>query len=87
MSPIKSDYWKGVASRLAALGKATLNMAAPVAVEVGVGTLVSKACDKIELKLKQLYKRTAINSGITFLINLVGILFLALRLHSRLHHR
>lgn len=79
MSPIKSDYWKGVASRLAALGKAALNMAAPVAVEVGVGTLVSKACDKIEIKLKQLYKKTAINSGITFLINLVGILILALR--------
>ena len=79
MRPIKSDYWKGVASRLAALGKAALNMAAPVVVEVGVCALVSKACDKIEIKLKQLYKKTAINSGITFLINLFGILILALR--------
>ena len=59
--------------------KTALNVAAPVAVEIGVGTLISKACDKIELRLKQLYKRTAFNSGITFLINLTGILFLALR--------
>ena len=79
VSSTKSGYWKGVASRLATLGKAALNLAAPVAIEVGVGALASKACDKIELKLKQLYKKTAINSGITFLINLVGILILALR--------
>lgn len=75
----KSGYWKGVASRLASFGKAALNVAAPVAVEIGVDALISKACEKIELKLKQLYKRTAINSGITFLINLAGILFIALR--------
>ena len=79
VSSKKSSYWKDVVSRLASFGKAALNVAAPVAVEIGVGALISKACDKIELKLKQLYKRTAINSGITFLINLVGILFLALR--------
>ena len=79
VSSTKSVYWKGVASRLATLGKAALNLAAPVAIEVGVGALISKACDKIELKLKELYKKTAINSGITFLINLVGILILALR--------
>lgn len=79
MSMTKSGYWKGVASRLASFGKAALNVAAPVAVEIGVDALISKACEKIELKLKQLYKRTAINSGITFLINLAGILFIALR--------
>ena len=79
LSPRRFSYWKGVVSRLASLGKATLSVAAPVAVEVGVGALVSKACEKIELRLKQLYKRTAINSAITFFINLVGILFLALR--------
>ena len=79
MSSKKSSYWKGVASRLASFGKAALNVAAPIAIEIGVETLISKACGKIELHLKQLYKRTAINSGITFLINLAGILFLALR--------
>ena len=79
MSPRRFSYWKGVVSRLASLGKATLNAAAPVAVEVGVGALVAKACEKIESRLKQLYKRTAINSAITIFINLVGILFLALR--------
>lgn len=79
VSPKKSSYWESVASRLASFGKATLNVAAPVAVEIGVGALISKACEEIELHLKQLYKRTALNSGITFLINLAGILFLALR--------
>lgn len=79
VSSKKSGYWKGVASRLASFGKAALNVAAPVAVEIGVDALISKACEKIELKFKQLYKITAINSGITFLINLVGILFLAFR--------
>lgn len=79
LSENKSDYWKGVASRLASIGKAVLDVAAPVAVEIGVGALISKACEKIELRIKLLYKRTAINSGITFLINLAGILFLVLR--------
>ena len=79
MSFKKSGYWNGVASRLASLGKVALDVAAPIAIEAGVNALVSKACDKIEFLLKQLYKRTAINSAITFLINLAGILFLALR--------
>ena len=79
MSSNKSGYWKGVASRLASLGKMALNIAAPLAVEAGVYALISKACEKIELQLKQLYRKTAINSGITFLISLVGILILALR--------
>lgn len=79
LSPRRSGYWKGVASRLVSLGKVVLNVAAPVAIEAGVGALISKSCDEIELRLKKLYKRTAINSGITFLINLIGILFLALR--------
>lgn len=79
MSMKKTGYWKGVTSRLASFGKAALDVATPVAVEIGVDTLISKVCEKTELHLKQLYKRTAINSGITFLINLTGILFLALR--------
>ena len=79
VSSNKSGYWKGVASRLASLGKMALNIAAPLAVEAGVDALISKACEKTELQLKQLYRKTAIYSGITFLINLVGILILALR--------
>ena len=79
VSPKKPGYWKCVVSRLASFGKVALNIAAPVIVEIGVGTLINKACDKIELWFKQLYKRTAINSGITFLINLAGILLLALK--------
>ena len=79
MSLHKGGYLKGVLSRLASLGKAALDVAAPVAVEIGVETLISKACEIIELKLKQLYKKTAINSAINFLINVAGILCLALR--------
>jgi len=79
VSPKKSGYWKGVVSRLVSFGKAALNVAAPVAVEIGVGTLINKACEKIELYLKKLYRRTTINSGITFLINLLGVLCLALK--------
>lgn len=75
----KGRYFTGVLSRLASLGKAALDIAAPVAVELGVEALVTKACEKIEAKLKVLYKKTAINSAITFLINLAGILFLALK--------
>ena len=79
MSSEKSNYWKGVASRLASLGKVVLDIATPVAVNIGVDVLIGKACEKIESRLKQMYIKTARNSGITFLINLVGILCLIFR--------
>ena len=53
MSSEKSNYWKGVASRLASLGKVVLDIATPVAVNIGVDVLIGKACEKIESRLKQ----------------------------------
>ena len=79
MSSEKSNYWKGVAYRLTSLGKSVLDIAAPVAVNIGVDVLIGKACEKIETRLKQMYIKTARNSGITLLINLAGILCLIFR--------
>lgn len=79
MSFEKSNYWKGVASRLTSLGKSVLDIAAPVTVNIGVDFLIGKACEKIETRLKQMYIKTARNSGITLLINLVGIFCLIFR--------
>ena len=79
MSSEKSNYWKGVASRLTSLGKSVLDIAAPVAVNIGVDVLIGKACEKIETRLKQMYIKTARNSGITLLITLVGIFCLIFR--------
>ena len=75
----KLSYWKGVAARLGSIGKTALNVAAPVAIDFGVSTLISKACDEIELRLKKMYKKTAINSAITFCINLAAMLFLGFK--------
>lgn len=79
MSSEKSNYWKGVASRLTSLGRSVFDIAAPVAVNIGVDVLIGKACEKIETRLKQMYLKTTINTVITFLINLVGILCLIFR--------
>ena len=84
MSSEKSNYWKGVASRLTSLGKSVFDIAAPVAVNIGVDVLIGKTCEKIEIRLKQLYIKTAQNSGITFLINLIGCIFLILRPFGKL---
>ena len=84
MSSEKSNYWKGVASRLTFLGKSVLDIAAPVAVNIGVDVLIGKACEKIETRLKKMYIKTARNSGITFLINLIGCIFLILRPFGKL---
>ena len=79
MSSEKSNYWKGVASRLTSLGRSVFDIAAPVAVNIGVEVLIGKACEKIETRLKQMYLKTTRNTVITFLINLVGILCLIYR--------
>ena len=84
MSSEKSNYWKGVASRLTSLGKSVFDITAPVAVNIGVDVLIGKTCEKIEIRLKQLYIKTAQNSGITFLINLIGCIFLILRPFGKL---
>jgi hypothetical protein len=75
----KSGYWKGVAARLGSIGKTALNAAAPVAINLGVSALISKACDEIELRLKKMYKKTAINSSISFCINLAAMLCLGFK--------
>ena len=79
MKSNRTSYWKGVVSRLSTLGKLVLDIAAPVAVNIGIDVLIGKACEKIEIKLKQMYIKTARNSGITFVINLLGILSLIFR--------
>ncbi|MCR4734857.1 MAG: hypothetical protein K5829_07640 [Treponema sp.] len=76
---MKSDYWSGVGKRLFSLGKTALNVAAPIAVDIGVNELVSRTCDSIELSLRKMYKKTLRNAIITFCLNLVGILLLAFR--------
>ena len=79
MSSNKTNYWQGVVSRLFSLSKTVFDFAAPVAVNIGVDVLIGKACEKIETRLKKMYIKTARNSGITFLINLIGCIFLILR--------
>ena len=79
MKSNRPGYWKGVASRLSSLGKTVFDLAAPVGVNIGIDILIGKACEKIENRLKQMYIKTARNSGITFVINLVGILCLIFR--------
>lgn len=66
-------------SRLKTIGLATLNIAAPVAIGFAVEKLVEKAVVLIEIKLHEIYKLTIINSIITFLINLAGILLIIFR--------
>ena len=65
---------KRISSRLVNLLKAAVNIAAETAIDTSVNVLISKACEKIEISLKTLYKKTARNSIISFAINLLGIL-------------
>lgn len=67
-----SEYLKKVGARLAGLGRAAVNAAIPVAVEV----TLSSAYEHIEAKLHQLYKKTIRNAAITLAINVAGILIL-----------
>ena len=68
-----------VASLILKVMKVATCIAADVAVDKGVNALIDKACDKIEVCLKNLYKRTARNSIISFVINLLGILCLGIK--------
>jgi hypothetical protein len=67
-----SEYWKKVGIRLASLGKATVNAAIPAVVMASINS----ACDLIEEKLHQIYKRTIRNAAITLAINVAGMLVL-----------
>ena len=68
-----------ISSRLFNLLKAAVNIAAETAIDTSVNVLISKACEKIEINLKMLYKKTARNSIISFTINLLGILCLGIK--------
>lgn len=70
---------KRISSRLFNLLKAAVNIAAEAAIDTSVNVLISKACEKIEIGLKTLYKKTARNSIISFAINLLGILCLRIK--------
>ena len=68
-----------ISSRLFNLLKAAVNIAAETAIDTSVNVLITKACEKIEINLKTLYKKTARNSIISFTINLLGILCLGIK--------
>ena len=68
-----------ISSRLFNLLKAAVNIAAEAAIDTSVNVLITKACEKIEISLKTLYKKTARNSIISFTINLLGILCLGIK--------
>ena len=70
---------KRISSRLVNLLKAAVNIAAESAIDTSVNVLLTKACEKIEISLKTLYKKTARNSIISFAINLLGILCLGIK--------
>lgn len=70
---------KRISSRLVKLLKAAVHIATEAAIDTGVNVLITKACEKIEISLKTLYKKTARNSIITFSINLLGILCLGIK--------
>ena len=72
-------FQKRISSRLVNLLKAVVNIAAETAIDTSVNVLISKACEKIEISLKTLYKKTARNSIISFAINLLGILCLGIK--------
>ena len=73
-------YFKNkISSRLVNLIKAAVNIAAEAAIDTSVNVLITKACEKIEINLKTLYKKTARNSIISFTINLLGILCLGIK--------
>ena len=70
---------KRISSRLVNLLNAAVNVAAEAAIDTGVNALITKACEKIEISLKNLYKKTAKNSIISFAINLLGIICLGIK--------
>ena len=67
-----SAYWKRVAARLFRLGQAAVNAAIPQVLEASLNS----ACELIEEKLHQIYKRTIRNAAITLAINVAGMLVL-----------
>ena len=67
-----SAYWKRVAARLFRLSRAAVNAAIPPVLEASLNS----ACDLIEQKLHQIYKKTIRNAAITLAVNVAGMLIL-----------
>ena len=67
-----SAYWKRVAARLFRLSRAAVNAAIPQVIEASLNS----ACELVEEKLHQIYKRTIRNAAITLAINIAGMLIL-----------
>ena len=65
-------YWKRVVGRLFRLGRAAVNAAIPHVLEASLNS----ACELVEKKLHQIYKRTIRNAAITLAINVAGMLVL-----------
>ncbi len=73
---MKSTYWNSVKNRFLSLASTVLQTAVPVAVDATIVLSISRTCSIIEQNLSHIYKKTAINSAITLLINTLGILIL-----------
>lgn len=73
---MKSTYWNSVKNRFLSLASTVLQTAVPVAVDATIVLSVNRTCSIIEQNLSHIYKKTAINSAITLLINTLGILIL-----------
>ena len=67
-----ASYWKRVAGRLFRLSRAAVNAAIPQVLEASLNS----ACELVEKKLHQIYKRTIRNAAITLAINIAGMLIL-----------
>ena len=70
MNNSKNAYWEHVGERLKRLSKAAFNMSISVAVDAGI----EKVCCIIDEKLHEVFKRTFVNSVITLVLNIIGIL-------------
>lgn len=76
---MSKNYWSEVGKKLLSLGKTAVSLAAPVVLDYGITKAVEKACLIIEDRLKDFYKKTGINTAISFCINLIGVLLLVFK--------
>ena len=74
MNDSTKTYWGRVGEKLKGLSKVVLNMSVPVAVEAGI----NKACSIINEKLHDMYRNTVVNSLITLILNVAGMLIVLL---------
>lgn len=70
MKEATKAYWNRVGERLKGISNSVLDMSVPVAVEAGI----SKVCSIINKKLHDMYKNTVMNSLITLVLNIAGML-------------